>query len=294
MENKNIATFVKVVEFNNFTKAAEYLGYSQAAVTAQIKTLEKELGVLLFDRIGKGIRLTQEGKTFLPYALNMLVAEAEAINSVRPKDDLVGELRICTASSYATEVLPKILLKYMEQHPKVNVIVKISDYLEDTTRKLARGEIDFLVCIDDENAHPEFNTVSKRIEPIIFVTYPTNPILQKKNIAITDILDNHFIISDKDVGYSSLLDRELKKRKIDLTAAMEIGSVNAIVNILLSGYGTSFIPKFMVNNYLEIGKLVEIQVKDINIDIYSYYLCNSQRWINPIMQEFINTVNKNI
>ena len=78
MENKNVAAFIKVVEFNNFTKAAESMGYSQAAVTAQIKSLEKELGVLLFDRMGKKICLTQEGKAFLPYAYNMLKAEEEA------------------------------------------------------------------------------------------------------------------------------------------------------------------------------------------------------------------------
>ena len=78
MENKNVAAFIKVVEFNNFTKAAESMGYSQAAVTAQIKALEKELGVFLFDRMGKRICLTQEGKAFLPYAYNMLKAEEEA------------------------------------------------------------------------------------------------------------------------------------------------------------------------------------------------------------------------
>ena len=82
MENKNVATFVKIVEFNNFTKAADSLGYSQAAVTAQIKSLEKELGVPLFDRVGKRIFLTQAGKTFLPYAIDLLKAEEAAKNSV--------------------------------------------------------------------------------------------------------------------------------------------------------------------------------------------------------------------
>lgn len=66
MEIRNIITFVRIVEYNNFTKAAESLGYSQAAVTAQIKSLEKELGVPLFDRIGRSIALTEKGKTFLP------------------------------------------------------------------------------------------------------------------------------------------------------------------------------------------------------------------------------------
>ena len=101
MEIRNIATFVKIVEYNNFTKAAESLGYSQAAVTAQIKSLEKELGIPLFDRIGRGIVLTEEGKTFLPYALNVLNAEEAARNSVQPTKELAGTLQICSPSSFA-------------------------------------------------------------------------------------------------------------------------------------------------------------------------------------------------
>lgn len=299
MENKNINTFIKVVEFNNFTKAAEHLGYSQAAVTAQIKALENELGVLLFDRIGKRIQLTQEGKVFLPYAHNMLKAEEEAINSVRVTGDLKGELRVCAGSSYAMGVLPEILLKYKEQHPGVNVIVKISDYPEDTTQKLARGDIDFLVCMDEENTYPEFLTVAKKPEQIIFVTYPANPILKntsgkgafgQQTVALADIVKNQFITADRDIGYCALLEKELRKRGIEAEPVMEMGSVGAIVNVLLGGYGTSFIPRFMAEKYLESGELVEIKTEKINIELYSYYICSRHRWLNPIMQEFIKTV----
>lgn len=94
------------------------------------------------DRRGKRIYLTQAGSTFLPHALNLLKAEEEAVHSVRPAGRLTGELSICSASSYAQEVLPGILLKFLTQHPGVNVTVKISDFLEDTTARLARGELD--------------------------------------------------------------------------------------------------------------------------------------------------------
>ena len=287
MDNKNIATFIKVVEFNNFTKAAEDLGYSQTAVTAQIKTLEKELGVLLFDRIGKRICLTQEGKAFLPYAYNMLKAEEEARNSVKNDGELHGELRICSGSSYAMGVLPGIILKFKEIHPNVNVIVKISDYPEDTTQKLARGEIDFLVCMDEETAYPEFLTVSKKREPVIFVTHPDNPLLDKKNIGLAEIVSNQYITSDRDIGYCALLEKELRKQGIETEPVIEMGSPGAIINMLLEGYGISYIPKFMAEEYIKCGQLAEIYVEGIDINMHSYYLCSRHRWMNPIMKEFI-------
>lgn len=292
MENKNVATFVRIVELNNFTKAASSLGYSQAAVTAQIKSLETELGVPLFDRVGKRIFLTQAGKRFLPYAIDMLKAEEAAKNSVGPSEELEGELVICSASSYASEVLPRLLLKYIRLHPKVRITVKVSDYLEDNTRKLARGEIDFLLCMDEKNAFPDFAAFAERPEPVIFVTHPSDPILKKRAATLQDIVTGDFIVTDREIGYSRLLEKQLQKRGIALSPAIEIGSTDAIINILLGGYGISFLPEYTVRRYLEDGSLAGIKVKDAGIDMYSFFLYNKDRWVDPVMKAFIETVSE--
>ena len=290
MENKNVAAFVKAAELNNFTKAAENLGYSQAAVTVQIKNLEKELGALLFDRIGKSVKLTEAGRKFLPYAINMLKAEEEAIQSIRPEAELTGDLRICAGSSYAAEVLPDILLEFLGQHPKVNVTVKISDYPEDTTQKLARGEVDFMVCMDEEKAYPDFLTVTGRPEPMVFVTYPANPLLEKQDAGIEDVLAGSFITADRDIGYCALLEKEVRRRGLEFAPVMEMGSVEAIIRMVAGGFGISFIPQFMAEKHLTEGTLARLDVKDIDVTLHSYYICSRSRWINPVMAEFIRTV----
>lgn len=290
MEIRNAATFVKVVEYNNFTKAAESLGYSQAAVTAQIKALESELGVPLFDRIGRGISLTQEGREFLPYAINLLNAEEEARNSVRQPGELTGDLKICSASSYAMGPLPDILLKFMRENPGVNVTLKVSDYLEDTIPRLNRGEIDFLVCMDEENAFPQFTNINAKEEPIIFVTYPNNPLAKKKKLKAAEVIGDRFLTPDRDIGYCAMLERELRSRGIEMGKTIEIGSVGAIIRMLLDGYGTSFIPEYTAAEYLQSGELVRLNVSDIKIKLCSYFLCSRERWINPVMKAFIKTI----
>ena len=207
--------------------------------------------------------------------------------------ELRGEIRICAGSSYAMGVLPEIILKFKELHPNVNVIVKISDYPEDTTQKLARGEIDFLVCMDEENAYPEFLTVSKKREPVIFVTHPGNPLLEKNNMTLEEAVSNQYITSDRDIGYCALLEKELRKRGIEPEPVIEMGSPGAIINMLLDGYGISYIPKFMAEKYIECGQLAEIDVEGIDINMHSYYLCSRHRWMNPIMDEFIRVVKEN-
>ena len=131
MENRNVATFIKVVEMNNFTRAAESLGYSQAAVTAQIKQLEHELGAPLFDRIGKRINLTRAGETFLPYAFRLLKAEDEAVASIREQEGLSGTLTIGTSSSLSIGALPHIAIDFIKEYPDVNVVIKVSDFTQD-------------------------------------------------------------------------------------------------------------------------------------------------------------------
>lgn len=289
MENRNVTTFIKIVEAGSFTKAAELLGYSQAAVTAQIKAMENELGIPLFDRIGKRVYLTQAGKTFLPFARAMLKAEKEAVNSVRPDGPLTGTLSLCAPSSYADHVLPGLILKYRGMHPGVDITVRVSDFVDDSLQKLAQGEIDLLVRLDDGNSDPGFMTCASRKEPLAFVTYPDNPLLKKKKLSIRDAVSHDFIITSREIGYSAVLDKRLLKLGIDMEPVMDIGSVEAIVRIIRGGYGVAFLPQYVISDYQD--ELITLDTGDHGIDMNSYYLCSSERWINPAMKEFIKLVN---
>ena len=291
MEIRNVTTFVKIVEFGSFTRAADNLGYSQAAVTVQIKAMESELGVPLFDRINKKVYLTQEGKTFLPHALNMLKAEEEAVNSVKQQNDLTGELRICAPSSYAMSVMPALLLEFRKLHPLVSITLNASDFIEDSLQKLNRSEIDFLIRLDREMPHPELLTAVGKQENVVFVTWPGNPLLNKKNLTLSDIAHADFIVSGRSISYSAQLEREFISKGIEFRPVMDIGSVGAIINMLLSGYGVSFLPEFTVRVQIKKGELVALKLQDeISVDLYASYICNPDRWINPVMKEFIRIV----
>ncbi len=290
MEIKNLQTFIKIVEFNNFTRAAENLGYSQAAVTAQIKALEAELGVPLFDRIGKKIYLTHEGKAFLPHARKIINDELEALESVRPGGDLKGELIICSASSYSSRVLPDILLEYRSLHPEVMITVKVSDFVEDNLKKLARGEIDFLVELDEDKSFRDFRNVFKLPVPLVFVTHVDNPLANKRAISIKDAIANDFIVSDREIGYCALLEKELGKRGMEFEPAMEIGSVDAILNVIAGGFGTAIMPEYMAEEMLDTGKIAKLNVSDIEISLFAYFICSKDRWLDPLMKEFIRII----
>lgn len=120
MELRLLTTFLKVAQLQSFSKAAESLGYSQSAVTVQVQQLENELGVRLFDRIGKTVSITHYGQEFIPYARDVVSAAARAVSFTVEERDLTGTLRIGTIESIMTASFGEILPLYHERCPHVN------------------------------------------------------------------------------------------------------------------------------------------------------------------------------
>ena len=119
MEIRNLVTFLKVTELNSFSKAAEALDYSQSAVTVQIQQLERELGVRLFDRIGKNVSITQYGKNFISYARDIVSAVARAQVFASEETELTGMVQVGTLNSLMTASFSDIVPAFRQRFGEV-------------------------------------------------------------------------------------------------------------------------------------------------------------------------------
>ena len=293
MENRNVATFIKVVEMNNFTRAAESLGYCQAAVTAQIKQLEHELGAPLFDRIGKRINLTRAGETFLPYAFRLLKAEDEAVASIREQEGLSGTLTIGTSSSLSIGALPHIAIDFIKEYPDVNVVIKVSDFTQDLREKLIAGTMDLVFSMAETPNPQNFQRMLEKDVLMVFVAHPDHPLAGKK-IPLRKILAEQLIVADREVGYTFYLNKFANDIGMQLEPALEVGSVSAIVNILEGGYGVSYLPWFVVEKPVADGKLATIDVTCPDPELKSSIICHKSKWIDPVIKKFIEYVDAGI
>lgn len=293
MENRNVATFIKVVEMNNFTRAAESLGYSQAAVTAQIKQLEHELGAPLFDRIGKRINLTRAGEAFLPYAFRLLKAEDEAIACIREQGDLSGTLRIGTTSSLSIGALPQAAIDFIKEHPNVNIVIQVSDFTKDLREKLIAGTMDLVWAMTEPPNPQNFQRILEKDVPIVFVAHPDHPLAGKK-VSLRKILAEQLIVADREVGYTYYLNKFANDIGVQLEPVLEIGSVSAIINILEGGYGVSYLPYFVVQQASEDGNLALIDVSCPDPELKSNIICHKGKWIDPVIKNFIEFINERI
>lgn len=288
MELRNAETFLKVVEVMNFTRAASLLGYTQGAVTAQIKQLETELGVRLFDRIGRNVRLTSAGEKFIPYARNLLRASEEARTFALDRSSPAGSLTIAAASSITTETLPKLLLRFNDRYPGIDIIVKASDFAENVVEKLRNNEIDFAFFMREQLNYPDFTLVTSRREEVVFIASAKNPLASREHVSLEEVLTLPLLVSDRDLSYSYFMEQELAKLGFTVHPIMEFSSTQAIKNLLREDAGFSYLPRFLVERELARGDLAILAADTPEVGIWTQLFYNRNRWIDPEMQAFID------
>ena len=149
MELREIAAFLQVAQLKSFSKAARALGYSQAAVTIQIKQLEQELGIHLFDRIGKQTILTHQGMVFYDHAAAVMREISCARAAVTESQELTGALTIGTIESICASIFPDLMEAFHKAHPKVKVsmVLDSPDVLLD---RMNHNAIDFVYLLDQK------------------------------------------------------------------------------------------------------------------------------------------------
>lgn len=296
METRIAVTFLKVAELENVTKAARQLGYSQTAVTAQIQQLEQHLGVPLFDRLGRGMQLTDAGKQFRPYAIRLVNASEDADAFAVDRSDPVGNLVIEAGSSVAIGILSKLIPTFHERYPNIHLSINVSENTDLLIQRVRENRIDFALFIDTSRQFHGCEKAAERYEKFVFVAPSSDLITKKKYVTIPEIFEDmfisSFIASDSEDDLQSVLDPFLLENGYELKPDIDIGTNASIINLLLQGRGRSFLPLIMVQDEIERGNLAPIHTDSVDAGMYTQVFYNANRWINPQMQAFLDFIQK--
>lgn len=288
MEIRNIGTFLKVAGTQNFSKAAEQLGYSQSAVTVQIQQLEKELNTQLFERIGKRVYLTEKGQEFVFYANEIMKVTNRALNFSKESSVPKGKLKIGGVESICTALLPDLILRIYKACPEIEVVIK-SGTTEELIDMARRNDVDLIFTLDKKLCNPEWKCAAQKTEDIIFVTLKRE--MQERMIEIEKLVQEPFILTEMGAAYQYELESLLSELDMRISPVLEIGNTETIINLLKRGMGVSFLPEFTVRKELRKGKLTQIATNLPGVRMYSQLLYHKNKWVTPQMQVFIDMVN---
>ena len=292
MEIRNLITFVQVAELNNFTKAAKVLDYSQSTVSFQIKQLENELGCLLFERINHTVTLTEKGREVLEFARQIRNLTDEFNQSLKAPHEISGFLRIVTPDSVCEDMMKANYVDFHARYPKISLKFTTAN-TDEMFRMLDHNEADLMVTLDHHVYHRDY--VIAREEPIgmHFVTGAASPYATARELRLRDMADFPFLLTEEGYGYRRIFDEALAKHSIEILPVLELGRTDVITAMLERNAGVSFLPDFVTRKKVEDGKLVYLNVSDLEVDVWKQLIYHKNKWVTSGMHALLEYIKEN-
>ncbi|NLL77471.1 MAG: LysR family transcriptional regulator [Clostridiales bacterium] len=288
MEIRNIISFIKVAELSSFSKAAIELGYSQSNITMQIKQLESELNCLLFDRIGKGISLTEQGKEFMKYAISIKSLVENAKISLSDDPTPSGQLVIGILESLCITYLPELIHTFYKKYPNVNTVISIGTY-EELSALLNSNKIDLLWTFDRPIANKSWVKALESPSAIKIIAAPTHSILlEGRQHNLSSLKNCTFIFTEQNCSYRIYFEDLLQAQGIPYNVFLEIGNTEIIKRFVASGLCLSVLPEFTLQNELSNKTIEVVNITNFHLTMYSQIFYHKNKIPTSAMKEFIN------
>ena len=285
MELKTLHTFLLATQLESFSHAAKQLGYSQSTVTMQIQQLESELGMPLFDRIGKTVSLTPSGEKLAGYARSILKMAEQAVNDVQ-QTHAKGTLRMGVAESLCSIFFAKVLKTYHERFPQVNIII-IRGGQQEMISKLNHNEIDMFYTLGEPIIQKELIKEMDVEEETFFVCSALHPLAEKERCTLDEILTQEFILTEKGMSYRDQLDQYLNTRNAELNGYLELGDIMTIRQLVEGTMGLSFLPEYAVKESIRQNSLRRLEVLDCHILTWRQLVRRMDKYVTPQMAGMI-------
>lgn len=292
MEIRNLITFLKVVELENFTRAAEKLGYVQSTVTMQIQQLEKKMGVPLFERIGKSVILTAAGRDLVEYARQIIQLTEQAVSIGKKSTDIRGVLRIGIIESLFTWQLSDLIPLYRKEFPCVSISINISSG-RDLMIALGKNELDIIFILDQNISVQNMVRVLAKPENLVFVTYPEHPLCASTNLSLREIVASSLVLPERHGIYMRALENITLQKSLELRPIIETNNTSSIVKLLKNKLGISFLPEYVIQESVQAGELTILHTDDCEIAFWSQLFYHKNKWVSPAMQGFIELLKNN-
>jgi LysR family transcriptional regulator, transcriptional activator of the cysJI operon len=266
IENFRVRVFRTVAHHLNFTRAAEELFLTQPAVTQQVKALEDEIGVPLFDRSGGRITLTAGGKVLLPFADKMKEVSDQAFSAVAESSgQQAGELAIGASQTIGQYLLPNFVAGFVKAYPRIRVIVR-SGNTEAMLDALMAHEVQ-LALIEGPNQRKDLNIEPFLQDHMVLVVPPSHEWADQE-VKVDALKQQPLLMREFGSGSRRVVERAIVAtglQKKDLKIQMELDSTEGLLSAVEAGLGVTFVSRWAVRNQLSLGTLKIARVRGLKL-----------------------------
>ncbi len=281
---RQIEVFNAVARLSNYTRAAEALHMSQPAVSMQIKQLEDNIGLPLFEQVGKSIHLTDAGRYMYEYgrAFTSLLDEADAVfESLKGGER--GRLSISVATT-ASHFATRLLAEFSKQHRGITISLDITNR-EALHRQLDNNEPD-LVIMGQPPDNIEVESDAFMENPLVMIAPAGHPLASRERIPLPAIENESFVVREAGSGTRGAIERFFERHHLQFRSGIEMTSNEAIKQAVEAGLGLGIVSIHTLELELQTGRLQVLDVVDFPIQRYWYIMqCKGKR-LSPAAQAF--------
>jgi DNA-binding transcriptional LysR family regulator len=289
MDLRQLEVFAGVYELRSFSRTAAVLRLTQSTVSEHVRLLEEELGTRLFDRLSRETVPTRAGELLYGYARQMLALRTEARQAV---DQFLGQVTgtlLVGASTIPGEyVLPALIGRFRERHPRVAITLQISD-----TRGIVQAVLDGQVDAGVVGADPGTRGLEARAlmpDELILVVPPGHPWNGRHEATLDELRAEPLIVREQGSGSRQALEHALEAagqslEKMQVIA--EMGSTSAIKQAVKAGVGVSIMSSRATEDECRHGLLACVRLKDLTVTRHFYVVTHAGRSRSPLCRAFL-------
>lgn len=291
MNTKSLVTFKTILEVGSFQKAADKLGYTQSTVTFQIKQLEEELALKLFEKIGRRMELTQAGKDIMPYIDLILQGTEQIGNYGKSLSEISGSLKLAIPDSILIYNMQPFMQAFTYEAPNVQLIVN-SIQSGEINQSVADGTADIGINCE-KDSYPD-SVIHKKLGKYkaVLVASPF------ANSNLLDFITPHqrkpisLICNEPDGYYQLDMDKYLSEKDILLNPPMKVQSIEAVKRCVMNNLGIAVVPTYSIGEELKNGSLMPVKTELDEKTYDSFYIYHKNKWISPQMELALDLLKK--
>lgn len=291
LDLQKLRMFVAAAQSRNFTRAAEQLDLTQPTVSQQIQTLERELGVSLFERLSRGIELTAAGRALLPHAEQMIALERIAEQAVRAAaGQSERTLLLGVGNTLATYALPDLLQRFNWEHPEFVVHIGTGN-TEQLLAQVISGEFE-LALVGSPIVHTQLIIMPFLTTELVVIVSPDDPWARLKQINLEALNGRRMLLREEGSALQASVSELLNAQQIRPKQPIVLGNLEAIKRSVEVGLGIALVPAMAVRREVAAGRLRQIHLANVPTRRVYNVVHHRDRHITNAAQLFLDLLRK--
>jgi len=287
---RQLQIFEAIVETHSYSHAAEYLHMTQPAVSMQMKQLERNIGLVLLERRGKRIELTDSGKRIHKYIHEFVKQYDDLLEGIQEeKEKGTGRIKVSAATT-ANHLITQMIANFAKTHSNISVALEITNRRK-LIDQLQKFEPD-IVIMGEPPAKLDLEFDILIPNPLVMISHSSHSLANKKTIGFDEVSQYEFIAREQGSGTRMAIERFFKEQKAEFKSNLEMGSNEAIKHAVIAGLGLGIVSLHTIKLELEAKKLVILDAEHFPLERYWYIIRRKGKHLLPAVKSFQDFVLK--